>query len=147
MKINFTKEHFDRLKELSNEMLFENDGIATRMGQVLNIVDLLHTTTIGTLNEIRLGLTKGIDKLENQDEWIADENTQSKLDNIRAKKELVNLIIGYKRYKLEAESEKREKEALIKQLNELKESQKTPDEKIKELENKIASFNTIEDFQ
>ena len=145
-KINFTQEHFNRLKELAVEMLFENDGITTKFGQVLTIVDLLHSTTIGMLNDIRIGLTKGIEKLESQDEWVAEELSQRKLDNFRAKKELVNLIIGYKRYQLEVEAAKKEKETLTKQLQELKESQKTPEDKIRELEEKLASLDAVENF-
>ena len=103
-KVRFTKEHYVKMSSLAFAMLIANDTITTKMGQALNIVDLLHTTTIGTLNDIRLSLGKQIDKLESQDEWVASDYTQDKLEALKKQKELVNLIIGWRRYKLEAEA-------------------------------------------
>jgi hypothetical protein len=145
-KINFTKEHYAKLQNLAIKMLFENGTVTTRMGQVLNISELLHTTTINTLNDLRIYLGKCIERMESTDEWVSDNTTQSKLDGLKETKELVNLIIGYKRYTLEKESNKKKQEELTSQLNTLKESQKTPDERIKELEAAIAELKTDEDF-
>lgn len=143
-KINFTKDHFAKLQHLALGMLFTNEVIVSKMGTPLNIVELLHTTTIGTLNEIRLGLAKAIEKLENQDEWTQTEDIQSKLEGLKLKKELVNLIIGYKRFTLENEANARKKAELEARLKELKESQKTPEDRIKELEAEIAQLDTEE---
>lgn len=145
-KINFTKEHYSKLKDLAVEMLFENGTVTTRMGQILTITDLLHTTTINTLNDLRLGMGKAIEKLENTDEWIADTNTQDKLEYTKKMKNLINLIIGYKRYKLEQESLKNERAELTEKLNKLKEEQKTPKERIEELEAKLNELNGNEEF-
>lgn len=145
-KVNFTKEHFTKLQHLAIGMLFSNDCIITKMGTPLNIVELLHVTTIGTLNEIRVSLGKAIEKLEDQDEWVATEDTQIKLDSLKMKKELVNLIIGYKRLTLENEDTARKKAALTAKLKELKESQKTPEDRIKELEAEIAELDNNEEF-
>ena len=143
-KINFTKENFARLQSLATEMLFNNEVILSRMGSPLTIIDLLHTTTIGTLNEIRLSLGKTIEKLENQDEWTSSDDTQKKLSELRTKKELVNLIIGYKRFNLENEANARKKAELEAKLKELKESQKTPADRIAELEAEISKIDTEE---
>ena len=143
-KINFTKDHFAKLQNLALGMLFTNEVIMSKMGTPLNIVELLHTTTIGTLNEIRLGLAKAIEKLENQDEWTQTEDIQIKLDGLKLKKELVNLIIGYKRFNLENEANARKKAELEAKLKELKESQKTPEDRIKELEAEISQLDTEE---
>lgn len=145
-KINFTKEHFNELQTLALEMLFANESIITRMGSVLNIVDLLHTTTIGTLNDIRLTLSKQIERLEDIDEWVADDTTQNKLATAKRHKELVNLIIGYKRVFLEREANAKKKAEIEEKLNALKESQKTPDERIKELESELSELGDNEDF-
>lgn len=144
-KINFTKEHFNKLHVLASEMLFANGTVTTKMGSVLNIIDLLHTTTIGTLNDIRLGFSKAIEKLENTDEWVADDSTQAKLENLKNRKELVNLIIGYKRFLLEKESNARKKADLESKLSALRDSQKTPDERIKEIEEQLKGLEE-EDF-
>lgn len=139
-KINFTREHFDKMSVLALRMLLDNGVITTKMGQTLNIVDLLHTTTINTLNSIRLGLVKQIETLENQDEWVSSPASQAKLDKTKEQKELVNFIIGYKRYQLEAQENAKKKKEITDNLNALKESQKTPEDQIKELEAELANI-------
>lgn len=145
-KVNFTKEHYAKMHTLAFAMLVSNETISTKMGQPLNIVDLMHTTTINTLNSIRLTLGKQIDDLEKQDEWVATDYQQEKLEALKEKKELVNLIIGWKRYNLELAETKALQKELKAQLNELKESQKTPEDRIKELEAKLATLNSSEEF-
>ena len=131
MKINFTKDHMQRLLELANDALFNRTHVTTKLGQVLNIYELLHTTSINQLNEIKLFLAKKIEKAEEADEWIDKDN--AKLQALKEVKELVNLIIGWKRYNLElAENERRIAE-IDKQLNDIDEATKTPEDKKKEL--------------
>ena len=143
-KINFTKEHFEKLKTLAVEMLLSNGVIFTKLGQSLNIVELIHTTTINTLNSIRLSIAKNIENLENQDEWVASSSSQNMLEDLKKQKELVNLIIGYKRWKAEKAETERQRSELNEQLKALKESQKTPEDKIKELEEKLKTLDSEE---
>lgn len=138
-KINFTKEHMIRLYDLANEMLFDNATIQTSMGQVLNIVELLHTTSINQLQNIMSALKKKIDKIEEADEWLAPDN--DKLEELRRMKELINLIIGWKRHTMEISENKRKKAELTKKLTELKESQKTPEDRIKEIEAELTALD------
>lgn len=145
-KINFTKEHYAKLETLAFNMLVHNQTISTKMGQPLNIVELMHTQTINTLNGIRLSLGKQIEDLEKQDEWVASDYQQEKLEVLKSKKELVNLIIGWKRYNLEIQETKAKKKEITEQLNELRESQKTPEDKIKELEVKLKELDGVEEF-
>lgn len=145
-KVNFTKEHYAKMKELAFAMLVANEAISTKMGQPLNIVDLMHTTTINTLNNVRIALGKQIEDLEKQDEWVATDHQQEKLEALKKKKDLVNLVIGWKRYNLELAETKALQKDLKAQLDELKESQKTPEDRIKELEAKLASLNSAEEF-
>lgn len=135
MRINFTKDHMHRLLDLANDALFNRTTVTTRLGQQLNIYELLHVTSINQLNEIKLNLAKKIEKAEESDEWIAPDNEI--LQSIKDTKELVNLIIGWKRYNLEIQENTRKKEELYKKLSELKESQKTPEDRIKELEDQL----------
>lgn len=135
MKINFTKEHMQRLLDLADAALFGKAVVTTKLGQVLNIYELLHTTSINQLNEIKLSLAKKIEKQESADEWIDPDN--AKLQALKETKELVNLIIGWKRYNLELSENTRKREELTKKLNELKESTKTPEDRIKELESQL----------
>lgn len=145
MKINFKKEHFDKLKELAVKALFNNDTVVGRLGNPIDIVELIHGTAINSLNQIRLSLAKKIEGLEGKDEWAADDTNQVSLEKAKEQKDLVNLIIGYKRYKQEVADNKANKKALQEQLSALKESQKTPEDKIKELEAQLANIET-EDF-
>ena len=138
-KINFTPTHFERMKWLAVEMLLDNEVIVGKLGQQFNIVDLIHTTTINTLNSLRVGMAKAIENLENADEWV-DSANQSKIEKLKKQKELVNLIIGYKRYLLEQQETSELKKQLKKTLEDLKESQKTPEDKIKEIEAQLAEL-------
>lgn len=145
-KINFTKEHYDKMCILLLAMLMSNRTITTKLGQPLDAVNLLHTTTINTLNTIRLDLGKEIEKMESVDEWAEPEYNQQKLAQLREKKELVNLVIGYKRYLYEVAEVKAKKIALEAQLEQLKESQKTPEDRIKDIEAQLADLNKESDF-
>jgi hypothetical protein len=106
----------------------------------------MHTQTINTLNGIRIAIGKSIEALENKDEWVATDSTQADLAILKEKKELVNLIIGWKRYNEYARESNAKKEELKAQLSALKESQKTPEDKIKELEAKLTELDTVEEF-
>lgn len=141
MKINFTKQHMERLINLADAALFNKITVITKLGQPLNIYELLHTTSINQLTEIKASLAKKIEKIESSDEWIAPDN--DKLQSMKDTKELVNLIIGWKRYNLELDENARKKAELSKKLNELKESTKTPEDRIKELE---AQLKELEEF-
>ena len=141
-KINFTKEHFDKMCEGVLEMVLDNKVISTKMGTPLNAIELLHTTTLGTLNSIRVSLGKQIDTLETQDEWVADGYSQTKLESLKSMKETVNLIIGYKRYQLEQEEIANKRRELETKLSQLKESQKTPEDKIKEIESALSELDS-----
>lgn len=141
MKINFTKDHMIRLYDLANEALFDKTTVYTKLGQPLNIYELLHTTSINQLNEIKSNLAKKIEKIEEADEWVTPDG--DKLQAMKDTKELVNLIIGWKRYNLEMSENARKKEELTKKLDELKESTKTPEDRIKELE---AQLKELDEF-
>lgn len=143
-KINFTKEHYVKMSGLAFAMLVNNETISSKMGQPLNIVELMHTTTVQTLNDMRLNIGKQIEKLESQDEWVSTDNTQERLEKLKKQKELLNLLIGWKRKKLEIEEAQYKKRTLTEQLNKLREEQKTPEDRIKELEEQLAGLDTEE---
>jgi predicted nuclease with TOPRIM domain len=145
MKINFTKQHMQDLVNLVAQAAMNHTVINTKMGQPLDIVALLHTTTINTLNDIKASLVKRIRSIEDRDEWV-DADTVV-LDTLKGQKELVNLIVGWKRWKMEIEENRKKKENLTKKLAELKESTKTPEDRIKEMEAELAAMDTDEDFK
>lgn len=141
MKVNFTETNMARLKELAIEMLLNNGIVSTKIGQVLNVSDLLHTTTINTLNSIKNSIKKRIEVLEGADEWTVEVDTQREIGNLKKDAELVNLIIGYKRYTQEIAENHAKKRELEKQLRNLEESTKTPAERIEDLKKQIEALS------
>ena len=141
MKINFTKEHFNKLKELAVQALFDGIVFHTKLGQVLTIDNLIHAVSINQLNEIKNRLAERIEKIEAADEWISPDN--DKIEGLKSNKELVNLIIGWRRYNLELAENARKKKELTAKLNELKESTKTPEDRIRDIE---AQLKELEEF-
>ena len=65
-------------------VLMSNSTATTKLGGKLNAVELLHTTTINTLNSIRLSLAKHIENLESKNEWITDNASQEALNKAKA---------------------------------------------------------------
>jgi predicted nuclease with TOPRIM domain len=145
MKINFTKQHYQDLVNLVAQAAMNHVVINTKMGQPLDIVALLHTTSINTLNDIKASLVKKIRSIEDRDEWV-DADTVV-LDTLKGQKELVNLIVGWKRWKMEIDENRKKKENLTRKLAELKESTKTPEDRIKEMEAELAAMDAEEDFK
>ena len=136
MKINFTKQHYQDLVNLVAQAAMNHVVINTKMGQPLDIVALLHTTSINTLNDIKASLVKKIRGIEDRDEWI-DADTVV-LDTLKGQKELVNLIVGWKRWKMEIDENRKKKENLTKKLAEPKQSLLLWT--LKRISNKLLSF-------
>ena len=127
-------------------MLLRNEVISSNIVTHINVVEFLHHTTINSLNNMRLALSKKIEQLEGQDEWVATDATAKQLEVAKLQKELVNLVIGYKRFKQEQEDNAKKKAELTEKLRALKESQKSPEDKIKELEAELSQIDNVEDF-
>lgn len=140
-QINFTKTHEEQMDKLALKMLKENRVIPYGVGQIFSVIDLLHTVSINTLNNIRTALAKKIEQQESKDEWVDPDN--GKLNQLKEDKELVNLIVGWKRKNMEIAENKQKKAELTKKLTELKESTKTPEDRIKEME---AALAELEEF-
>lgn len=144
-KINFTKEHMARLTELATDMLFKNDTIKTTLGYS-TVIDILHLTTIESLKTIYKGLKNAIEKMEDADEWATTDYERTKLDDLKQKKEFINLVIGYKRYNAEKESEKKKRLDIEKQIKALEDAEKTPADRLKELRDELAAMDSAEEF-
>lgn len=138
--INFTKEHEQKLNDFIIKMWKEDIIVTGKLGQPLNICEL-KTLSPNSLNELKLIYDKKISNLESKDEWISPEN--NKLDLFKFIREGLNLLVGFKRKVIELEENARKKTELSEKLAELKESQKTPEDRIKELE---AQLKELEEF-
>jgi hypothetical protein len=134
MKINFTKEHEEKLDKFIVKMWKDDIIVTGKLGQPLNICEL-KTLSPNSLNELKLIYDKKISNLESKDEWIDPEN--DKLDLFKFIREGLNLLVGFKRKIIELNENARKKEELTAKLTELKESTKTPEDRIKELETQL----------
>lgn len=140
-KINFTKDHLVKLYNMAGEALFNKVAFQTPMGQFVTIYDLLHTVTVNTLLTMKNSINKLVEKKESADEWTMTDAEQKDIAELKRKAELINLVIGWKKYQAYLDDVAEERKKLNKELEELKESQKTPEEKQKELEAKIKALD------
>lgn len=138
--INFTKEHEQKLNDFIIKMWKEDIVVYNKMNIPMNICEL-KTLSPNSLNELKLIYDKKISNLESKDEWISPEN--NKLDLFKFIREGLNLLVGFKRKVIELEENARKKKELTAKLAELKESTKTPEDRIKELE---AQLKELEEF-
>lgn len=144
MKINFTKDHFEKLKELLSIMLLNNETVHNRLGMPVNVVDLVHTTSLNSLNDMRNALKKTVEKAESADEWVSSFISQEKVNKLRRQIETIYLIIGYKRYQMELADLNNKREELTEKLNKMKEEAKTPEERIIEVQNELDNLEIPE---
>lgn len=139
-KINFTTENKSRLEELATKFLFGNLPIQGPMGTSMRVEDLLHNTSVNSLVTMNSHLKKQIASMSDLDEWSCTDADTRKLEKLKETQELVSLVIGYKKWLAEQEEISEKKAALAAQIDSLKESQKTPAERIAELEKQLADL-------
>lgn len=139
-KVNFTTENKSRLEELATKFLFGNLPIQGPMGTSMRVEDLLHNTSINSLVSMNSHLKKQIASMSDLDEWSCTDADTWKLERLKETQELVSLTIGYKKWLVEQEEISEKKAALAAQIDSLKESQKTPAERIAELESQLANL-------
>lgn len=139
-KINFTTENKSRLEELATKFLFGNLPIQGPIGTSMRVEDLLHNTSVNSLVTMNSHLKKQIASMSDLDEWSCTDADTWKLERLKESQELVSLVIGYKKWLVEQEEISEKKAALAAQIDSLKESQKTPAERIAELESQLADL-------
>ena len=139
-KVNFTTENKSRLEELATKFLFGNLPIQGPMGTSMRVGDLLHNTSISSLVSMNSHLKKQIASMSDLDEWSCTDADTWKLERLKETQELVSLVIGYKKWLAEQEEISEKKAELAARIDALKESQKTPAERIAELESQLADL-------
>ena len=106
------------------------------MGQSFGVEDLLNSS-LRSLSNLKSYLSKKIDAISEKDDWDMSDAESLALINLRNDKNLVHLIIGFKKdaeYKASIESRK---ESLQRQIDEIKEASLTPEERIKKLSDQL----------
>lgn len=139
----FTKTHFDNLSQLIIEALFKDKTFYNNLNMPITVYDLVNNTTINSLTSMYSKALRKLNEIEQQNEWKETDTTE-----LIKTTQLLNLLIGYKTYSNEVKERKEKKKLLEEKLNTLKEASKSPEEKIKEIEELInsTSLNTDETF-
>ena len=139
----FTKTHFDNLSQLVIEALFKDKTFYNNLNMPITVYDLVNNTTINSLTSMYSKALRKLNEVEQQNEWKETDTTE-----LIKTTQLLNLLIGYKTYSNEVKERKEKKKLLEEKLNTLKEASKSPEEKIREIEELIesTSLNTDETF-
>lgn len=139
----FTKTHFDNLSQLIIEALFKDKTFYNNLNMPITVYDLVNNTTINSLTSMYSKALRKLNEAEQQNEWKETDTTE-----LIKTTQLLNLLIGYKTYSNEVKEKEKERKLLEEKLNTLKEASKSPEEKIKEIEEliKSTSLNTDETF-
>lgn len=138
--INFTKEHLAQLEKAMIKQLFDGSAIKGPMGTTLNAHQLLHETSVKSLQQLYVTTTKDIENQSKLDRWSMSDYQQSKLEELKSQAELLDLIIGFKKSEALKEANKIKLKEKRELLNTLRDQSKTPADRIKELESEIAEL-------
>lgn len=138
-KVNFTPEHKAELDALLLNSLYEDVRIKGVIGTELNTYELLHATSVTTLSELIANKKREEEKIGKMDEFTLTDYQIAKQKSLQAQIRMLTLLIGYKRWNLQKAEEAKEIAALKKSYKDLKEDLKTPEDRIKEMEAKLAA--------
>ena len=139
-KINFTKEHLDKLRSNIADLIIDGVIVNGPMGQSYDGFSLMNTLSIKSLSALSAYVGKRKADLSVEDEWVENPNSKE-IKELQFIQDTISLIIGYKRKQQELADNAREKARLEKQIAELEESQKTPAELLAELKAKAAALD------
>lgn len=139
MKINFTPENEKELKNLIADAVLNKSVFYGPIGQTYDVFELVDALSINSLKVLSNHIQSDISKLSIDDEWTENPNKE-KIKELEVSKRLISLIIGWRLYQIELEEKVKEKVRLQKRLDDLMESQKTPEELISELKSKIEAL-------
>jgi len=141
--ISFTNEHLSKLKQAATEMLFQDRKVKGQIGTELSIHDLLHIASVSTLQTLHGNLKKTIDSKENLDEWSMTEYQQKQLVTLKKDKEVINLIIGYRKSLAEREANSQKLAKVREQIKDIKEQTLTPEARLQALTEKEKELSVL----
>ena len=134
----FTAAHLSELKEVYTELSFSGEVIDGPMGaNKLSPYDILHNSSISSLQNVYIRLKKNIEGKSDLDEWSMSEYQQRQIKMMENWKQFVHLMIGYKKWQAENQSNATKKRELSNKLKQLKEDLLTPEEKLRQLQAEI----------
>lgn len=137
-KINFTEEHLQKLRSLIADYVLEDKKITGKFGDTYGVSELM-VQSISSLNELYSLAKKRYESYSTPNsEWIAPNDDVCTIH--RNDMEFISLIIGYKLKQVELKEIEDKKSELQSKIDTLKESMKSPSERLEELE---AELNAI----
>lgn len=139
-KIIFTTEHQARLEALATKFLFANVTFQGSMSTNYTVGQLIHDTTIRTLEDMLSKIKISKSKLEGGSKWRRAVSEQSKLQELSDKEEFIDLLIGYKLFIEQEEDLMAQRAKLRAEIEALKEDSMTPAERIKAKEDALAAL-------
>ena len=137
--MNFTEEHLRQLKELVFLAVVKNYIIVGKLGQQFTVTDLMMSSLV-TLRNLRKHLQQVISNFT-EDEWEEKSLvTQDQETYCKNSYNLVNLMLGYRINEAKIQEKEAQKAKLQERIDAIKESTKTPEEKLQELERELDSL-------
>lgn len=137
--MNFTEEHLRQLKELVFLAVVKNYIIVGKLGQQFTVTDLMMSSLV-TLRNLKKHLQQVISNFT-EDEWEEKSLvTQDQETYCKNSYNLVNLMLGYRINEAKIQEKEAQKAKLQERIDAIKESTKTPEEKLQELEEELKSL-------
>ena len=146
-KVNFTPEHKKELDSLLLDALYDNRKFkGTANATEVDVLDLLHDRTLNTLVTMHQNLKMEIKKLEDMDEWSMTPYQQAKKAKTEKDRNLISLVIGYRRNQEQIQVKNAKIKELKMQYNEILTSNMKPEDQLKKIGEEIARLGgTVEE--
>jgi hypothetical protein len=148
MKINFTSDNEKQLKDLFLELGFSGATCEGTFGaNSVNVMQLMHSTTIENLQAMYQNLEKKIDTLGKVNKWTAPVATTQRVENLKKWYNFIDLLIGYKLFTAQeiataekSRKEKAQKLSILTKASEAKEIERINGLSKEELDAEIAAL-------
>ena len=148
MKVIFTSENEKQLKDLFLELGFSGATLPGKFGaNSYNVMQLMHTTTIETLQGLYQNLEKEIETLGKINKWTAPAATTQRVENLKKWYNFIDLLIGYKLFTAQEQAaaeksrkEKAQKLSILTKASEAKEIERINNLSKEELDAEIAAL-------
>ena len=138
--IIFTEQNKSELEKLIANSVLNRVVYCGQFGQEYTVWDLVNTANVSSLRVLSEFIQNKISKLSTADEWVENPHAEE-VEKLTIDKRLISLIIGWKLYNQQLKERTDERNRLEKQLSDLEQSQKTPEQLIDELKAKIAELS------
>lgn len=139
--VNFTPEQKTRLAELTATLCFSGETFSGKFGSnEYNPWDFLNTTSPSTLEQAYNAAKRAKNAAEKEDPWAATITDTERVEQLKRWEEFLFLAWGWSRFKLDSKTRDAEKARKAAKLAALKEENKTPAERIAELEAELAAL-------